>query len=306
MAEQEIQSKSKRDRSPSYPSISLKDAIERLVSLEDYFKRHPAPLSKVGLAWGMKASSSQSSSTIAALKSYGLVEYQGVGTDVKAVVTEDARTYLRAQQEPIKREILRRAALKPKAIEKYWSDWGLPRPIDAVCLDELALKGGFSQIGAENFLKVYDATIAYTDLSLSDKTYDKNRNEVNESDKKPTVEVGDLIQWASTGALKSDQPKRVRAIQERDGSDWIFVDGSNTGIPMNEVSIEQKGAKVAPPPPILSEEIKTLDSEREWLRGYLSKETSYRLIVSGDLGPKEIGKLIKLLQAQQSVLSDDD
>jgi len=30
------------------------------------------------------------------------------------------------------------------------------------------------------------------------------------------------------------------------------------------------------------------------------------LVVAGDLGPKEIGKLIKLLKAQQAVLSDDD
>ena len=46
--------------------------------------------------------------------------------------------------------------------------------------------------------------------------------------------------------------------------------------------------------------------EREWLRGPLSRDTSYRLIVAGDLGPKEIGKLIKLLKAQQAVLSDED
>jgi hypothetical protein len=30
------------------------------------------------------------------------------------------------------------------------------------------------------------------------------------------------------------------------------------------------------------------------------------LIVAGELGPKEIGKLIKLLKAQQVVLSDED
>jgi hypothetical protein len=38
----------------------------------------------------------------------------------------------------------------------------------------------------------------------------------------------------------------------------------------------------------------------------VSRETSYRLIVSGDLGPKEIGKLIKLLKVQRAVLSNDD
>lgn len=49
-----------------------------------------------------------------------------------------------------------------------------------------------------------------------------------------------------------------------------------------------------------------LNSEREWLRGQLSRDTSYRLIVAGDIGPKEIGKLIKILTAQQEVLAEDD
>ena len=46
--------------------------------------------------------------------------------------------------------------------------------------------------------------------------------------------------------------------------------------------------------------------EREWLRGSLSRDVAYRLIVAGDFGAKEIGKLIKLLKAQRAVLSDDD
>lgn len=46
--------------------------------------------------------------------------------------------------------------------------------------------------------------------------------------------------------------------------------------------------------------------EREWLRGPLSRGTSYRLVVHGDMGPKELGKLIKLLKAQQAVLEDDE
>lgn len=41
------------------------------------------------------------------------------------------------------------------------------------------------------------------------------------------------------------------------------------------------------------------------MRGPLSKETSYRLLVQGELGSKEIGKLIKLLEAQRIVLDDE-
>ena len=43
------------------------------------------------------------------------------------------------------------------------------------------------------------------------------------------------------------------------------------------------------------------------MRNLVGRETKVRLLVSGgDMGPREIGKLIKLLKAQQAVLSDDD
>lgn len=307
MSETKVQSKVKRDRSPSYPSIPLGTAIERLVTLDEHFKRHPAPLNKIGLAWGMKPASSQASSTVAALKSFGLVEYQGTGADLKAILSDEGRTYLRAQQDSIKRDVLSRLALKPKAILKYYEEWGATRPIDEVCLDELVLKGGFSRAGAENFLKVYDATIAYTLPGTFDKTIHKETQNSNLEKEEQNVEIGDMIQWELAGIKQFDRPKRVRAIQNHEGIDWVYVDGSPSGIQMNEVTLEQKGSKPVPNAPILIEGIVGANgSEREWLRGPLSKESSYRLIVSGNLGPKEIGKLIKLLEAQKDVLSDDE
>jgi hypothetical protein len=81
---------------------------------------------------------------------------------------------------------------------------------------------------------------------------------------------------------------------------------------MDQVTTLQAKGAAAPviqPPTLPLDEssiIPLAKTEREWLRGLLSKETSYRLVVSGDLGPKEIGKLIKLLEAQKAVLSDDD
>lgn len=50
----------------------------------------------------------------------------------------------------------------------------------------------------------------------------------------------------------------------------------------------------------------TVTGEREWLRGPLSRTTTYRLMVSGEMGPKEIKKLITLLEAQRTVLADDE
>ena len=48
-----------------------------------------------------------------------------------------------------------------------------------------------------------------------------------------------------------------------------------------------------------------MNKEHEYLRGLLSRDSRYRLLVSGDIGPKELGKMIKLLQAQKAILEDD-
>jgi hypothetical protein len=161
--------KAKRERSPSFPFISLKVAVNRLAAFEDYFKRHAAPANKAGLAWGMKGESSQSAQTLAALKAFGLIDYSGSGDSLQASVTEEGRNFLRAQQESTKLGILKRAALRPKSIAKYWQMWNVDRPPDPVCLDELVLKGGFTDGAAKLFLSVYDETIAFAGLSDSDK-----------------------------------------------------------------------------------------------------------------------------------------
>ncbi len=48
------------------------------------------------------------------------------------------------------------------------------------------------------------------------------------------------------------------------------------------------------------------DGEREMLHGPLSRSVSYRLVVRGDAGPKDLGKLIKILQLQKTILEDED
>lgn len=167
MADAANELKGQKDRSPAYPFISLKAAIERLTQLEAKFTRHPIPATKAGIAWDMKEASSQAAQTLAALKYFGLIDYQGAGPDRVAVLTDDARTYLRAQQDSVKKEVLRRVALKPKAISLKWESWGADRAPDPVCLDQLVLKDKFTQSAAETFLKVYDETVAYAGLGQS-------------------------------------------------------------------------------------------------------------------------------------------
>jgi hypothetical protein len=239
-----------RDRSPSFPFIPLKTAVERLTAFEEHHKRAPTSPDRIGPAWEMRPNSSQAAQTIAALKAYGLLEpHRGENGARAIIVSEDGRTYLRAQQDSIKRDVLRRAALRPKQIEMCWRDWGADRPADAACLDHLVLSSGFSKDGADKFLRVYDATIGFAGLAKADKIAPIDRESAADiaadlfggegkgnvvpPPPPPTVKVGDYVQWTSGGIDQLKEPRRVTRAE--DGH--VFVHGSLTGLPMAELTV---------------------------------------------------------------------
>ena len=47
-----------------------------------------------------------------------------------------------------------------------------------------------------------------------------------------------------------------------------------------------------------------MEGERELTTGLLSKNASFRLIVSGEVGPKEIERLIAKLKLDKDILAD--
>ena len=239
--------KAPKERSPSFPFISLPSALARLAALEEKFGRHPTPANKIGLAWGMKEASSQAAQTVAALKSFGMVQYEGGGPGRFTIITEDGRNFLRAQQESVKLAIVRRLALTPKVIASYWQDWGRKRPIDEVALDELVLKAAFTQSAAETFLRVYDETIAYAGLTDSDKDADADGDAAGaETPPAPELAVGDWVSVEAGGQVVFDKT-RIREIS----GDWVFVEASQTGSKMSDVTLLEKGAQIDRQPPTL-------------------------------------------------------
>ena len=66
---------------------------------------------------------------------------------------------------------------------------------------------------------------------------------VNKSEQK-TVNVGDLVQWASDGVDQFDTPRCVRATQMQDQQEWAFVEGSNTGMPVSELTVVTSASTV--------------------------------------------------------------
>lgn len=243
--------KQKRERSPAFPFIALPAAIKRLMEFDEYSKRHPVPAKHSGKAWGMKGWTSQAQQTLAALKYYGFVEYRGSGASLEAILSTDGRTYLRAQQDSIKREVVKRAALKPKAFAKYFALWGTERPSNDICLDRLILKDGFNEATAKLFLNVYDATIAYASLADSDKTSVDEEDQNEDLDSTPNIDVGDLVKVEIDGQLMFPNPVRVRAIKHYEGKPWFYVEGSEAGVSMDQVQLHQKGELAGFVPPTL-------------------------------------------------------
>ena len=108
------------------------------------------------------------------------------------------------------------------------------------------------------------------------------------------------------------QPLRVRFVT--DDGQWIAVEGSETGIPMNEVTVETKAPTSATPRPVAPHiplgagEAKTQieDGFAEWFRAKVGAGKHIQILYRGadDIGPKEIQKLIDILAAQKAALDD--
>jgi hypothetical protein len=69
--------------------------------------------------------------------------------------------------------------------------------------------------------------------------------------------------------------------------------------------------QIRPPKPpagivIPTPEVKVMTGERELTKGILAKDASFRLIVSGNIGVKEIERLIKKLELDKEILAERD
>ena len=223
MTETKTEIAGQRDRSPSFPFIPLKLAVERLVKFEEHHKRAAVPPDRIGAAWGMKPNSSQAQQTLAALKAFGLLETRRLADGRSVCISEDGRTYLRAQQDSIKNDVLRRAGLRPKQIAIYWKDWGDERPNAAACRDELVLRGGFSEDGAEKFLRVYDETIAYAGLTDSDNV----EPDLEEGLQEPGAGEEEEDHYSQTPSARSTVPPAQGKVQVMEGERIVFTEESD-------------------------------------------------------------------------------
>lgn len=173
MTEEPIDAR-KKERSPSFPFISLRKALERARAVHDKYRKEPARVIVVGGVWGLGAKSSGLLQTVAALKQYGLMEDSGSKEDRKVTLTPLALRILLDTRPGQREDGLREAALKPRLFQEYvrWSAHRLP---DAHSISELHLERGFTEEAAKTFLRVFFETMTFA--GIGDESDDENLTE---------------------------------------------------------------------------------------------------------------------------------
>ncbi len=266
----------KRFRSPPYPQIVLSKAIERARDLYDQVHRHAASVPVVAGAWGIKETTGTLWTTAASLLQYGLLIDEGSGDKRKFQLTDAAfRILLDPDPASEKRRIaLQKAAISPKIHAELWEKFKDAAQVsDALLKGYLTLdrrdegKAPYSDTAADEVIRVYRDAISFAGLSNSDIISNEN-----------------LVKDVDLTNPPNEEPKKVAPI---------------SSTPPDAKDGGALARKTVSPPTIA-------DGERELTSGLLSRGASFRLIVSGRIGVKELDTLIRKLEIDKEILAEPD
>ena len=249
--------KPRAGRSPSYPSLTVQDAIKQARALQASEGDYAAPLTSALRAWGYSHKSSAGRQTLATMKYYGLIDIAGDGDARKIKVSDIARRIIldEREDETEKRQLIRKVALTPSAHKALFEEYPTGLASDGTVNYFLVHEQGFNPDAANELIAEFKETSSYSGLYQpqsnldkrdvdADKPTDNNPQAHVGSDRFGVARVGDLVQWEINGELQMETPMRVRLIQKVEGVEYVAVEGSETGIPMEQVVVQERAAQM--------------------------------------------------------------
>jgi hypothetical protein len=160
----------RKGRSPSYPGITLSEALDKVAVLYKEEGRHPAHIEVITSHWGYKPKTGPGLVAIAALKKYGLLEDAGDNGTRRARLTDRALSILLGEADsPDRQRLMREAALAPPIHAELWEQFGGRLPSDQNLRRVLELDRAFTTTGAGQFIRQFRSTIAFAGLGEPDK-----------------------------------------------------------------------------------------------------------------------------------------
>lgn len=148
-------------RSPSFPFIGLREALDRARAFYEAEQRNSARAEVAAGHWGYSAKSSGGKQTIAALRAFGLLE----GDSLVKLSGRGLRLVLDEREGSDERErLLQQAALMPPVHARLWERYGAELPSAQTLRLWLILDEGFNENSVDDFLSEYRETLEYGKL----------------------------------------------------------------------------------------------------------------------------------------------
>jgi hypothetical protein len=166
--------KIKRWRSPNYPFISIKKALDYVQILYDKHSRYSVALPVIAQDWHLKGS--YLAQHIAALASYGFIEIEGEG-DARKIKMSDTALKIVLDNRPGSKErddLIRIAALSPHIFNKIYNAYQPKWPADHNLEYELVQQYRFNPASVKDFIAVFKETMDFTGLYKSGTMEEQN------------------------------------------------------------------------------------------------------------------------------------
>lgn len=281
------QQQKKRIRSPAYPAFDLKSCIDKAQTIYNVEDKHFAPLEAIAAHWAYKANNSAFMQYLSALKQFGLLDEEGSNENRKFRLTDRALDILAYGEKDEKRlRAIKEAALAPKIHSELWAKYGGKLPHEDVSIRVYLIRerteGAFNKDYVDDFIAQFRETLAFSGLTGTDTI---PVDEVQKTHLNDSPKVGDAVQWTSAGVDQFPEPRRVLGIS--DDQEWAFVEGTQTGVPMAELTVKEPSMKTPPANPLFqqsppsgkpgaSQEVLTLDEGQVTLQwpSDLSKDSA--------------------------------
>lgn len=202
-----------RVRSPNYPLISLKDALEKASAVHKAESQNPVPREAIAKLMGFGGLNGRSDKVISAVSKYGLFEKVKAG-DLR--VSDLAVRILYPVDEQEEKASLREAAKKPVLFADIFEHWSNgPLPSDE-SLKIFLVRRGFNQNALDPVMSSFRDTIALVNVE----------SDVVESDQKTPDE------YSQDEVDKMDHTERQQASTATKGSPEQARSFAATGKPL--------------------------------------------------------------------------
>jgi hypothetical protein len=267
--------------------MGLRLAVAKIDALYKADGLAPAPKGAALRHMGYEKLHSEAARALSALKSYGLIEE----TVDRVKLTQRAIDIVAREEADIRRQAaIREAALGPAIYRELVEHYKPKLPSETSLKADLIAIRKFNPSAVDDFVRDLKDTLDFA--GLSDLEVLNSQQEPKPDDGKPVLpqirpKVGDYVQWESHGQLQFREPKRVRGLSP--DSEWAFVDGDNTGLPVGELTVVNTQISEKSPeqkPPILDAGKPLVKQDKPDKSATAPTMRSYSWALSGDFNAK--------------------